>query len=68
MESGGGDISLLNINQAVSCLMAGQLHPQRSNDILVVGSQTNLLAYDVDQNSDLFYKEVNQANTISGHP
>lgn len=58
MEAGGGDVSLLNINQAVSCLVAGQLQSTRKNDILVVGTQTNLLAYDIDQNSDLFYKDV----------
>ena len=27
-------------------------------DILVIGSQTNILAYDVIHNSDLFYKDV----------
>merc|ERR1712074_525697 len=28
------------------------------NDALVIGSQTNILAYDVMNNSDLFYKDV----------
>ncbi|XP_044125868.1 Bardet-Biedl syndrome 2 protein [Bufo gargarizans] len=52
------DISLLNINQSVSCLGAGVLDPQLGCDSLIVGTQTNLLAYDVHNNSDLFFKEV----------
>ncbi|XP_070565580.1 BBSome complex member BBS2-like [Ptychodera flava] len=52
------DISLLNINQAVSAIAAGPLKHNTSIDTLVVGTQTNLLAYDVQNNTDLFYKEI----------
>lgn len=59
------DISLLNINQAVSCLTAGTLGPATTGDSLLVGSQTNLLAYDVHDNSDIFYREITDgANAI----
>ncbi|KAI4873863.1 hypothetical protein NFI96_012983 [Prochilodus magdalenae] len=59
------DISLLNINQAVSCLTAGTLGPSTTGDTLLVGSQTNLLAYDVHDNADIFYREVTDgANAI----
>ncbi|XP_062860242.1 Bardet-Biedl syndrome 2 protein homolog [Trichomycterus rosablanca] len=59
------DISLLNINQAVSCLTAGTLGPNTTGDTLLVGSQTNLLAYDVHDNADIFYREVTDgANAI----
>ncbi|XP_052438963.1 Bardet-Biedl syndrome 2 protein homolog [Carassius gibelio] len=59
------DISLLNINQAVSCLTAGTLGPKTTGHTLLVGSQTNLLAYDVHDNTDIFYKEVTDgANAI----
>ncbi|XP_077451373.1 BBSome complex member BBS2 [Stigmatopora argus] len=59
------DISLLNINQAVTCLTAGTLGPNTTGDTLLVGSQTNLLAYDVHDNTDIFYKEVSDgANAI----
>ncbi|XP_056334659.1 Bardet-Biedl syndrome 2 protein homolog [Danio aesculapii] len=59
------DISLLNINQSVSCLTAGTLGPNSTGDTLLVGSQTNLLAYDVHDNTDVFYKEVTDgANAI----
>lgn len=52
------DVCLLNINQSVTCLAAGPLGPGSVGDTLVVGSQTNLLAYDVHDNADIFYKEV----------
>uniref|UniRef100_A0AAX7V7L7 Bardet-Biedl syndrome 2 protein homolog n=1 Tax=Astatotilapia calliptera TaxID=8154 RepID=A0AAX7V7L7_ASTCA len=60
------DISLLNINQAVTCLAAGRLGPNTTGDTLLVGSQTNLLAYDVHDNADIFYREVTDgANAIA---
>ncbi|XP_076849765.1 BBSome complex member BBS2 [Brachyhypopomus gauderio] len=59
------DISLLNINQAVSCLTAGALSPSATGDALLVASHTNLLAYDVHDNADIFYREVTDgANAI----
>ncbi|XP_025890178.1 Bardet-Biedl syndrome 2 protein [Nothoprocta perdicaria] len=59
------DISLLNINQGITCLTSGVLDPQLGYDSLLVGTQTNLLAYDVHNNSDLFYREVSDgANAI----
>lgn len=51
------DISLLNINQPVTCLTAGMLG-NATGETLLVGSQTNLLAYDVHDNADIFYREV----------
>ncbi|XP_043563232.1 Bardet-Biedl syndrome 2 protein homolog isoform X1 [Chiloscyllium plagiosum] len=66
LQSGlDSDTSLLNINQSVSCLTAGVLNPRLGHDTLLVGTQTNLLAYDVYNNSDVFYKEVaDGANAI----
>ena len=52
------DLSILNINQKVLSLTAGRLNDAVNRDTLVVGTPTNLLAYDVENNSDLFYKEV----------
>ncbi|KAK2085088.1 Bardet-Biedl syndrome 2 protein [Saguinus oedipus] len=63
------DVSLLNINQAVSCLTAGVLNPELGCDTLLVGTQTNLLAYDVYNNSDLFYREAKAtALGLGGQP
>ncbi|XP_061450545.1 Bardet-Biedl syndrome 2 protein isoform X2 [Rhineura floridana] len=59
------DISLLNINEAVSCLTAGVLNPNLGCDSLLIGTRTSLLAYDVHNNADLFYAGVpDGANTI----
>ncbi|XP_069496392.1 BBSome complex member BBS2 [Ambystoma mexicanum] len=64
-SSQDSDISLLNINQSVSCLTSGVLNPALNYDTLVVGTQTNLLAYDVHNNSDLFYREITDgANAV----
>ncbi|KAJ9598202.1 hypothetical protein L9F63_011122 [Diploptera punctata] len=52
------ELALLNINQSVTSLCAGNLNPADERDTLVVGTPTNLLAYDVENNSDIFYKEV----------
>lgn len=53
------DISILNINQQVTAICSGNLLPGISKkDHLFVGSQTNLLAYDVERNCDLFYRDT----------
>ena len=41
-------------------LGAGKLHPGSNKDKFLVGMHTNTLAYDVDDNSDVFYKEVGE--------
>lgn len=56
------DVTLLTIGQHLTSLVAGKLHPQLDYDLLMVGSQTNLLSYDVEKNTELFYKEVNPTN------
>ena len=52
-------MTFLNINNHVTAVAAGQIDPKLDGkDILCVGTRTNLLAYNVDENTDLFYKEV----------
>ncbi|KAK3104019.1 hypothetical protein FSP39_023716 [Pinctada imbricata] len=64
--SGDTDINLLSINQQVSALTAGKLDSASQNDILAVGTQTNLLVYDIDNNKDLFYKDTpDGANAVT---
>lgn len=65
LQSGGaGEVSLLNIGQQVTSLAAAvidgemTLNAEQPGDVLFVGTQTNLLAYNVEQNTDLFYKDV----------
>ncbi|XP_028025188.1 Bardet-Biedl syndrome 2 protein homolog [Bombyx mandarina] len=52
------EISELNLSQAVIALAAGPLRPDTNRDILLIGSPTQILAYDVHDNSDLFFKEA----------
>lgn len=54
------EMSFLNIQQRVTALTTGKLKGDESEegDALVIGTPTNLLAYDVDKNADLFYKDV----------
>lgn len=57
IASHNNDISILNINQQVSAVAAGPLN-NSGCDTLLIGTPTNFLAYDVENNSDLFYKDV----------
>ena len=53
------NLSLLNINAVVTSIATGCLDSANKNELLLVGTKTNILAYDVNNNSDLFYKDVN---------
>ncbi|KAG1682561.1 Bardet-Biedl syndrome 2 [Nymphon striatum] len=65
-SSASQDITFLNINQTVTALCCGKLKPNSNQDILVVGTATSVLAYDVFNNSELFYREVpDGANVMS---
>jgi len=58
-------IRFLNINRKISALACGKLSTKLSRDVLLVGAQTTLLAYDVNENSDLFFKDApDGVNTI----
>lgn len=52
------DVALLNFNQKVATLATGTLRPGAAEEVLVIGTPNAVLAYDVENNSDLFYKEV----------
>lgn len=52
------NINLLNINQQIISVATGRLDQNADRDILLVGTATNLMAYDVENNKDLFYKDV----------
>ncbi|CAH2242280.1 jg25202 [Pararge aegeria aegeria] len=53
-----GEVSELNLSQAVIALAAGAIKPDCPRDMLLIGSPTQILAYDVHDNSDLFFKEA----------
>lgn len=51
-------IRMLNINRNISALATGRLSKQHDRDYLFVGAQTTLLAYDVRDNRDAFFKDT----------
>ena len=59
-----GNISLLNVNQVITSLACGRLDEQLPKDLLVVGTNTNIIAYDIERNVDLFFKEVRGVSWI----
>ena len=60
-----GNVSLLNVNQVVTSLACGQLDDQLKKDLLVVGTSSNITAYDIDRNVDLFFKEVRTVDSFA---
>eukprot|EP01038_Epipyxis_sp_PR26KG_P005701 gene5701-7869_t len=57
-------IKFLNLNRKLTSIAAGSLIKQPLNgavdspDLIFVGTQSNLLAYDVERNADVFYVDV----------
>ncbi|OQR93679.1 bardet-Biedl syndrome 2 protein [Thraustotheca clavata] len=51
-------VRFLNINRQVSALCVGKFKEQDVGDTLIVGTQANILGYNVEKNSDTFYKDV----------
>lgn len=66
-------VKFLNFNSKVTCLAAGDLNAvpgataaaKDSRDLLFIGTQSNILAYDVDRNADVFYRDVDDASCMS---
>lgn len=54
------DIATLTFSHPVTALQSGKLIPNDDHDILVIGSPTHVLAYYVDNNVDVFYKEMRE--------
>lgn len=48
----------MNTNKDIIALASGPLNPTSNRDILFIGSKTNLLVFDVEDNSDIFDREV----------
>jgi Bardet-Biedl syndrome 2 protein len=51
-------VSFLNINREISGLCCANIDASLGRDVLLVGSPTSLLAYDVHENSDCFFVEI----------
>jgi Bardet-Biedl syndrome 2 protein len=54
----------LNINRKITSVVAGNLSPHLGHDVLMTGTQTALMVYDVEENADLFFKEVHDGVNV----
>lgn len=57
------DISLLNINQRITAIETGLIIPDDPREVLFIGSESNLLAYCIEDNTDLFTVDVAEGVT-----
>ena len=59
-------VRYLNFNTNITALLAGKLTEDvDARDLLFVGTRSSLLAYDVERNAEVFYKEVTDGvNTL----
>ena len=51
-------VRYLNINKKITAVASGRLDPNLGRDMLLVGTAADVLAYDVEENRDVFFKEV----------
>uniref|UniRef100_K3WPT3 Bardet-Biedl syndrome 2 protein homolog n=1 Tax=Globisporangium ultimum (strain ATCC 200006 / CBS 805.95 / DAOM BR144) TaxID=431595 RepID=K3WPT3_GLOUD len=58
LEDSEQNVRFLKINRKISALSTGKFLESDPGDTLVVGTQASLLAYNVEKNSDIFYKDI----------
>jgi Bardet-Biedl syndrome 2 protein len=63
-ENSQNEVQFLNINRKITSVVAGPLNPGLGHDVLMVGTQTSLMVYDVEENADLFFKEVHDGVNV----
>lgn len=63
-ENAQNEIMFLNINRKITSVVAGALSPNLGHDVLMTGTQTALMVYDVEENADLFFKEVHDGVNV----
>lgn len=51
-------VNFLNFNQTITAIGTGRLDENSAGDLLFVGTPTSLYAYDVDNNKDVFYRDI----------
>lgn len=58
------EVVFLNINRRITSIVAGALNPNLKHDVLVVGTQSSIFAYDVNENTDLFFKDIHDGVNV----
>ncbi|KAH7819771.1 putative Bardet-Biedl syndrome 2 protein [Monocercomonoides exilis] len=68
IAEGSSELRTLSINGKVTGLISGKLNKDLSHDILAIGMETTLRAYDVVLNSDTYFVTIHEGvNCISLH-
>lgn len=52
------ELRYLNINRELKALHSGRLDASSASDLLFVGSETHILAYNVEENRDAYLREI----------
>lgn len=52
------EVQYLNINRELKALHAARLDPSKAEDVLLVGSPSHILAFNVEENKDVYLNEV----------
>ena len=61
-HDGASAVRTLNINNKITCIASCSLIPDGTEkETLLIGTSTNLLAYDIEANSDVFHKDIPDA-------
>ncbi|VDP10560.1 unnamed protein product [Soboliphyme baturini] len=58
------DVTVLNVNQHVKAMISCQLKPNSKRDVIILGTGSHFMAYDVNDNCDLFYKQVRNYSSV----
>lgn len=63
------EIAYLNMSQTITAILAAKVLPNDERDMLIIGSPSHILVYNVHDNKDVFYKEcANEVNALAvGH-
>jgi len=64
VENPQNEVMFLNINRKITSVVTGELNPTIQRDMLMVGTQTSLMVYDVEENADLFFKDVHDGVNV----
>ena len=51
---------MLSINYSITAIATGKLSENSEKEYLAIGTDTNILVYQVDDNLEVFFKEVSE--------
>lgn len=55
------DVGMLSINYSITAIATGKLSQTSEKEYLAIGTDTNILVYQVDDNLEIFFKEVSES-------